>query len=104
MDNRRRWLFWGLVISLAEFIVFKIGYPYPDFFSDSYSYISVADANAGIGIWPIGYSKFLALLHAVTPSDTALVAIQYFMLQGAALYFFFTADRFHGLGRAARPR
>ena len=102
MDNRRRWVLGGLAISLACFIIFKIGYPYPDFFSDSYSYLFAADADLNTNIWPIGYSKFLSLVHLFSASDTVLVAIQYFFLQGAALYFFFTVVGFYPLGRWAK--
>ena len=102
MDNRWRWVLGGGAISLVLFVVFKMGYPYPDFFSDSYSYLFAAEADLNANIWPIGYSKFLALVHVFSASGTVLVAIQYFMLQGAALYFFFTIARFYPLGRWAR--
>ena len=98
--GNRLFLLIALVGSLLEFILFKFLYPYPDFFSDSYSYIYVASAHLDIGIWPIGYSKFLALFHAITHSDTALVAFQYFFLEVAALYFFFTLLYFYRLSKA----
>jgi len=99
VGNGRRWLLGGLGISLACFIVFKMGYPYPDFFSDSYSYLFAAEADLNANIWPIGYSKFLSLVHVFSASGTVLVAIQYFLLQGAALHFFFTVARYYPFGR-----
>ena len=44
---------------LLQFIVFKLLYPFPDFFSDSYSYMEAAALHMDVNIWPIGYSKFL---------------------------------------------
>jgi len=78
---------WGSIVS---FILFKLLYPYPDFFSDSYSYLEAAYFNQDIAIWPIGYSKFLWAFHYLTHSDTAFVAFQYFFLQISALYLFFS--------------
>jgi hypothetical protein len=90
----RKYLLWGTGLCALQFVIFKLLYPFPDFFSDSYSYIYAAYAHLDISIWPIGYSKFLALFHALTVSDTALVACQYFLIQISALYFFFTVTYF----------
>src|ERR1700761_9378405 len=43
------------------FFIFKLCYPFPDFFSDSYSYIYAAEHHLDVNIWPIGYSWFLSL-------------------------------------------
>jgi hypothetical protein len=88
--SNRNLLGLAVIITLVQFIIFKLLYPFPDFFSDSYSYIRAASAHLDISIWPIGYSKFLAAFHAITHSDTALIAFQYFFLEIAAMYFFFT--------------
>jgi hypothetical protein len=87
--NRRRLLI-ALTGMILQFVIFKFLYPFPDFFSDSYSYIYAAYAHLDVSIWPIGYSKFLAAFHTLTHSDTALVAFQYLFLELAALYFYFT--------------
>ncbi len=73
---------------LIQFVVFKLLYPYPDFFSDSYSYLFAAYAHLDVSIWPIGYSKFLLLFHYLTPSSLALIGFQYFFLELGALCFF----------------
>lgn len=99
--NRRR-LIIALAGTLLQFIVFKILYPFPDFFSDSYSYIYAAYAHLDVSIWPIGYSKFLASFHSLTHSDTALVGFQYFFLEAAAAYFYFSLLYFYRPGRATR--
>lgn len=86
----RKYLFVALFLTIASWITFKYYYPDPDFISDSYSYIFGAAQHLDLNIWPIGYSKFLLFLHGLTHSALATVSIQYFLLQIASLYFFFT--------------
>jgi hypothetical protein len=90
----------GLMV--VQLGIFKWLYPYPDFFSDSYSYIYAAQANLDISIWPIGYSKFLRWFHSVTASDTALVVFQYILLELAALYFYASVLYLLRPGKTAR--
>src|SRR5579871_4749222 len=78
--TNRRLLIIAITASILQFILFKLFYPFVDFFSDSYSYIFAASANLGVNIWPIGYSKFLMAVHWVTHSDTVLVCSQYFLI------------------------
>ncbi|RFM29970.1 hypothetical protein DXN05_03070 [Deminuibacter soli] len=84
-----------MVVTLAQWIIFKLLYPYADFFSDSYSYIEAAASHATVSIWPIGYSWFLSLLHQVHYSDTFVTSVQYFFLICSALVFFFTLLYFY---------
>jgi len=86
----RRFLLWSVVLSVVLFSVFKYFYPDPDFISDSFSYIFGAQTHLDVNIWPIGYSKFLCLVHLISHSSTLLVVIQYGLLQLAAGYFFFS--------------
>ena len=88
--TNRRLLLIASAATIAEFIVFKLCYPFPDFFSDSYSYLFAAYAHLDVSIWPIGYSKFLSFFHYLTYSSTALISFQYFLLEISALLFFFT--------------
>ncbi len=88
--SNRKLLVTAGIATLLQFTVFKFLYPYPDFFSDSYSYIYAASANLDINIWPIGYSKFLYIFHELTHSSLALVAFQYFFLEISCLFLFFT--------------
>jgi len=83
------------IATILQFIIFKLLYPFADFFSDSYSYIYGAYANLDINIWPIGYSWFLRYFHFITHSDTAVVAFQYFFLILSSLIFFFTIRYFY---------
>ena len=100
--QNKRYLLIALAGTTVEFIIFKLLYPFADFFSDSYSYIYAAQANLDINIWPIGYSKFLRIFHFITHSDTALVGFQYFFLELSCLYFFFTALWFYRPGKVSR--
>lgn len=88
--TNRIYLWIALAGITVQFVVFKMLYPFPDFISDSYSYIATAALHMDVNLWPVGYSKFLGLFHLLTHSDTALVCCQYLMLEAALLYFFFT--------------
>jgi hypothetical protein len=77
-------------IAVSQFVIFKIFYPFPDFFSDSYSYLYAASARLDANIWPIGYSWFLYLFHKITHSATALNLFQYLFIELSALYFYRT--------------
>ena len=91
-----------IFLMIVQFIIFKLLYPYPDFFSDSYSYIFAAYAHLNVNIWPIGYSKFLLLFHWFTHSATALNFFQYMFLGGASLYFYHTIVYFYPTGKNTR--
>ncbi|RFS26569.1 hypothetical protein DVR12_01930 [Chitinophaga silvatica] len=83
----RKYLIIALLASILQITLFKLLYPYADYFSDSFSYINAAQSGIDVSIWPIGYSKFLALFHLITTSDTAVVVFQYLVLQCAVFYF-----------------
>lgn len=85
-----QYLWLALVLSITQFVAFKLCYPYPDFISDSYNYIESAQYHLNVNLWPVAYAKFLALIHLISPSDLLLVVVQYVLLQSALLYFFFS--------------
>lgn len=91
-----------IVMVVVQFILFKILYPYPDFFSDSYSYIAAAYQRLDVNIWPIGYSKFLLAFHWFTHSALALNLFQYLFLELAALYFYHSIIYFFPTGKYTR--
>ena len=91
-----------IFLMIVQFIIFKLLYPYPDFFSDSYSYIFAAYAHLNVNIWPIGYSKFLLLFHWFTHSATALNFFQYMFLGVSSLYFYHTIVYFYPTGKNTR--
>ena len=80
----------AVIGSIVQLIFFKLLYPFPDFISDSYSYIATNLYHMDVNLWPIGYSKYLSFIHSITPSDTFLVATQYILLQASLVYFFYT--------------
>src|SRR2546430_996910 len=84
---------------IAEIILFKILYPFPDFISDSYSYIDTNLYHMDVNLWPIGYSQFLWLVHTITPSHTFLVVFQYFLLELSLMYFFFSILYLYSLNK-----
>lgn len=91
-----------LGLMMLQFIIFKLCYPFPDFFSDSYSYIMAAALQLNVNIWPIGYSRFLLTFHWFTSSGFALVFFQYLAYSVSALYFYLTIVYFHHTGRNTR--
>ncbi len=91
-----------LGLMVLQFIVFKLMYPFPDFFSDSYSYIEAAALHLDVNIWPIGYSRFLALLHWFSASGSALIFFQYLAWSFSALYFYLTITYFYATGKNTR--
>lgn len=91
-----------LSIMTLEWFIFKLLYPFPDFFSDSYSYIFAAYAHLDVNIWPIGYSRFLSIFHFFTYSGTALVSFQYLSFAIAGLYFYHTITYFYYTGKNTR--
>jgi hypothetical protein len=91
-----------ILLVIVQFVLFKLLYPYPDFFSDSYSYIQAAYDHLDVNIWPIGYSKFLLLFHWFTHSAMALNFFQYLFLELAALYFYHTLVYFYATGKHTR--
>lgn len=88
--SNKLYLLFAIGWSVMQFIIFKIFYPYPDFLVDSYNYIETARNHLAANVYPIGYGWFMVLLHAITNSDTFLIGVQYFILNFALGYFFFS--------------
>src|SRR5580658_3512742 len=88
--SSRHFLEIALPACSLQFAIFKMLYPFPDFISDSNSYIGTNLYHMNVNLWPIGYSRFIALIHAISHSDTLLVGIQYFALQAALMYLFYS--------------
>lgn len=80
------------VIGAFVFIWFKTVYPFPNLFPDSYQYIAGAVENRVIDFRPIGYTKFLQLIHTISSSHFFLVWTQYILLQLSQLYLLFTIN------------
>jgi len=86
----RKYLLIAVIGTIVQFVVFKMLYPFPDFISDSYSYIATNIYHMDVNLWPIGYSKFLLWIHMISHSDIFLVSVQYFLLEVSLAYFFFS--------------
>ena len=93
--EKGKYLLVAIPALIIQFVLFKLLYPFPDFISDSYSYIDTVLEHLSVNLWPIGYSRFIAALHASSPSDTFLVGVQFLLLEGALLLFFYTLLWFH---------
>jgi hypothetical protein len=87
--------FWYLAFPamVALWVLFKCCYPYPDFFTDSYTYIDSARYQNAISFRPVGYSLFLRLIHGLSHSDTVLVTIQFLLVQSSCWLLFATVSR-----------
>ncbi len=70
-----------LQCALLEFL-----FPYPDFFSDSYTYVADAIVNLGLSFRPQGYPDFLVFLHRVLPSVGLAVLTQYVLFILSSLF------------------
>lgn len=86
----KMYLLIALAGGLLQFTIFKILYPFPDFISDSYSYIETNLYDMKVNLWPIGYSKFIGWVHVISSSHLFLVWVQYLILEIALLYFFYS--------------
>jgi hypothetical protein len=99
-QGNKKYLLAALVGIVAQFIVFKILYPFPDFYTDSYTYINVALNHWEVSFRPLGYSQALAFVHSINSSATFLVFVQYLLLQLAGLLLFFSVRFFFNLQKA----
>lgn len=98
--ENRLYLILAIAIILLQLVIYKYLFPYPNFFvGDSWEYLLDAKRNAQVGIYPIGYSMLLRFFSAFTISDTALIILQYTMLQAAALALNFTLFYFYSPAR-----
>lgn len=99
-NTNRLYLSVAFIAGIFQLMVFKHFYPYPDFISDSYSYIETNLYHMNVNLWPIGYSRFIAFIHLFTASHVWLVFIQYLILLASLLYFFFSVRYLLHLSRA----
>ena len=83
-----------LQCALLEFL-----FPYPDFFSDSYTYVADAVVNLGLSFRPQGYPDFLVYLHQVMPSPGLVVLTQYLLFILSSLFCILSCGYLFGLNR-----
>lgn len=88
-EKRRYWQI-AIPALILQFVLFKWLYPYPDFISDSYSYIDTASQHLNVNLWPIGYARYMSFIHSFSHSATLLLASQFAVLEVSLLLFFYT--------------
>lgn len=97
--NNKWFLISGLLIGIVYFIALRILYPVPSYYSDSFTWVGAARTGQPVTFRPIGYSKFLMLLHYISHSDFLVIAVQYFANLLTNLFLFFTVQWFFPLRR-----
>jgi hypothetical protein len=91
IPRNRIYLILAAIAVIVQFAIFKYFYPFPNFIhGDSFVYVKAAFNNAAVGLYPIGYPKFLRLFSVFSTSDLALTAFQYLFIQASNLAFLFT--------------
>ncbi|MBV7531814.1 hypothetical protein [Chitinophaga sp. sic0106] len=92
LADRRNRLLAGIAIAviIVNLVIFKLIYPYMDITPDSESYLTAAAYHLQADLWPVGYSRILALQHSLIPSETGLMVFQYLCLQCGAFFLYFT--------------
>jgi len=83
-------LLYSVGLLALHYILLRIFYPHTIVIGDGHHYIRVAMNNIEISGWPIGYSKLLEGIHLFTKDDWAIGLLQYIVLEGAVIYFYFT--------------
>ncbi|HXB33968.1 MAG TPA: hypothetical protein VNV35_11120, partial [Puia sp.] len=90
LRKNREVLLCAIGILVIQFTVIKFLYPSANLMPDSHYYVEAAMNNMELCAWPIGYSKFLEWVHIFVHRDWAVVSLQYFFLESAVLYFYFS--------------
>jgi len=98
----RAWWITGVIVFLAQLIIFKFRYPFANYMPDSYSYLEAASTNTDVNMWPVAYSKFLRLISVFTHSDKVVVGLQYFFMQISSLLLLFSLLYFLKPGRGVK--
>jgi len=87
----------SLVLGTIYFIILRIIYPVPSFYSDSFTWVGAAVTGQPVTFRPVGYSKIMRFLHLFTTSDFPLIAAQYFSNLFVNLFLFLTCNWFFKL-------
>ena len=103
-NSANKWFVRVAIMAIfLQLIIFKFLYPFAGFINgDSYVYLEAAYHNVFVNTYPIGYSKFLRLISVFTHSDTVVVTLQYFLLQGSTLSLVFTLFYFYNPTKLTR--
>ncbi|SFW91122.1 hypothetical protein [Chitinophaga sancti] len=99
IKKNKDFLILGVVSSLIIWLIFKYYFPNPFFAYDSYQYLRDASKDINVSFRPIGYSKFILMMGAISKSPYLIVSVQFFFSQFSFLYFFITLRQVLGLGK-----
>ncbi|HEX8332841.1 MAG TPA: hypothetical protein VF622_09465 [Segetibacter sp.] len=88
--ENKKYLLAGFIIGIIYFIILRILFPVPSYYSDSYTYIQAARDKYPISFRPIQYSEIINFFKNFSTSDVALIAGQYFSNVLANLLLFFS--------------
>lgn len=88
-----------LLFPFLGFVCFKLFFPFPNFSPDSITYIDAAIQNDSLTLWPIGYSKFLQLIHSITKKDIFLTCIQYLLLEISIAFLILSIHSFFKINK-----
>jgi hypothetical protein len=102
MTVNRIYLLCATLTTILLFFFFKLIYPHPNMVMDSYVYIRPLVEGRSVNSFPMGYTWFLQLFSFFSRSATLLVWVQYLLLEGACVLFFFTLLHFFQPGKWIR--
>jgi hypothetical protein len=86
----RKWIIVSLGLSLVFFAIYKFIYPQPDFFPESYKYVTAANEGLAVHFRLPGYVWFLRLLHVFSSSANLVVWVQYALLTFGSLFLYYS--------------
>jgi hypothetical protein len=101
--RNRDWIIFAAIVGIIQFFMFKYFYPFASYIhGDSFVYIETAFNNLQINTYLIGYSMFLRAFSVFSSSDTALVFLQYLLINVSILFFLFSLFYFVEVGKYVR--
>lgn len=100
LKENKTWLISALIIGVVYFVVLRLLYPVPSFYSDSFTWVGAAQSGQPVTFRPVGYSKMMMFFKLLSTSDIALIAGQYFSNLLINLFLFFTCTYFFSLKKA----
>ena len=92
----------ALSIGIIYFIVLRLVYPIPSYYSDSFTWVGAAQSGQPVTFRPVGYSKLMIFFKSFSTSDVALIAAQFFTNLVVNLFLFFTCLYFFEFKRGFR--
>ncbi len=102
-SNRRLTIIIYAIAIFLQWGIFKYFYPFASFIhGDSFNYLNSAYYNLDINFYMVGYAKFLRLVSVFTSSDTALVTLQYILMQISGLFLVFTFFKYYQPAKIVR--